>query len=368
MEMFEIGEEIETTVVQVSGDCVFIDLGLKSEGFVDKAEFCDDEGNCSVKEGDKIKVFYTGSRRDEMHFTTKLKGENAGNELLERAFETGLPVEGHVEKEIKGGFEVKIGEARAFCPYSQMGYKNRLEPSEYTGRTMSFIITEYKNEGKNIIVSNRRLEEKAEEKKVQQLSEELSVGTVVEGTVKSIQSYGAFVDISGFQALLPVSEISHERVSDVSKVLSEGQRIKAKVIRAEWNESRPDRSKVSISMKELEEDPWNEAASKLKAGQKISGKIVRIAGFGVFVNLLPGIDGLVHISQIEGISASTNLAKKFNIGDTLDVVIQKIDAGEKRISLSPASSVEQDNDAARYMASQEDDGESYNPFAALLKK
>ena len=156
MTQFIAGEEVETTVVQISNDTVFIDLGLKSEGFVDKAEFTDDEGNCSLKEGDKIKVYFVGENRGEMHFTTKIKGENAGNEVLENAFKGNVPVEGHVEKEIKGGFEVKIGAARAFCPYSQMGYKNRLEPAEYIGRTMSFVITEFKNEGKNIIVSNRQ--------------------------------------------------------------------------------------------------------------------------------------------------------------------------------------------------------------------
>lgn len=366
MNQFEIGEEIETSVVQISGDTVFIDLGLKSEGFVEKAEFCDENGNCSVKEGDKIKVYFVSSNRDELHFTTKLKGENAGNELLESAYNTGLPVEGHVEKEIKGGFEVKIGSVRAFCPYSQMGYKNRLEPSEYVGRSMTFIISEYKNEGKNVIVSNRKVEENKENEKINSLSEKLSVGTIVEGTVKSIQSYGAFVDVEGFQTLLPVSEISHQRVKDASELISVGQIIRAKVIRADWN---GERSKVSISMKELETDPWDNVTSELKVGQKISGKIARIAGFGVFVNLLPGIDGLVHVSEIEGVSANTNLAKKFKVGDDFDVVIQKIEASDKRISLSPASSVQQDNDAAQYMAGQDDDdGDSYNPFAALLKK
>lgn len=369
MAQFNMGDEIETTVVLISNDTVFIDLGLKSEGFVDKAEFTDDEGNCSVKEGDKIKVFFTGSNRDELHFTTKIKGENAGNEILENAYKNSLPVEGRVEKEIKGGFEVKIGTARAFCPYSQMGYKNRLEPALYVGRTVSFVITEFKNEGKNIIVSNRRLEEQAENDKVNALAGKLTEGSVVKGTVKSIQSYGAFIDVDGFQALLPVSEISHQRINDVASVLSEGQVIEAKVIKADWNTQKPERSKVSLSLKALESDPWDSVSDSLKIGQKIKGKIERIAGFGVFVNLLPGIDGLVHVSELKDVSATTNLSKKFKTGEEMDVVIQKIDVSEKRISLSPASSVQQDNDAASYLADQnDDDGDTYNPFAALLKK
>ena len=369
MAQFDIGEEIETTVVQISNDTVFIDLGLKSEGFVDKAEFTDDNGNCTVHEGDKIKVYFVSSSRDELHFTTKLKGENAGLEVLENAFNSGLPVEGHVEKEIKGGFEVKIGQTRAFCPYSQMGYKNRLEPAEYVGRTVTFIITEFKNEGKNIIVSNRRLEEQKENDKVNSLASKLSEGSIVKGTVKSLQSYGAFVDVDGFQALLPISEISHQRVNSVAEFLSEGQQIEAKVIKADWNQAHPDRSKVSLSLKELERDPWDSVSENLSIGQKISGKVVRIAGFGLFVNILPGIDGLVHISELDNVSTSTNLSKKYSVGQEFDVVVQKIDVPNKRISLAPASSVEQDQETEVYMSSQnDDDGDTYNPFAALLKK
>lgn len=372
MTKFTPGDEIETTVVQISGDTVFIDLGLKSEGFVDKADFTDENGNCTVKEGDKVKVYFAGSKSDELHFTARIKGENAESGILENAWKSGLPVEGRVEKEIKGGFEVKVGQIRAFCPYSQMGYKNRLEPAEYLGRNISFLITEYKNEGKNIILSNRKLEETAENEKVNILSEKLKEGSTVTGTVKSLQSYGAFVDIEGFQALLPISEISHQRVAEVSEVLSVGQKIEAKILKADWNFQHPDRSKVSLSMKALEKDPWDSVTETLKPGQKISGKIARIAGFGLFVNILPGIDGLVHISELENVSANTNLSKKFKIGEEFAAVIQKIDAPNRRISLSPATSAEQDEEAEKYLQNQDSDvysyTDTYNPFAALLKK
>ena len=121
--LYEQGQMIETTVAAISNDTVFIDLGLKSEGFVNKSEFCDENGNCSIKEGDKIKVYFLGGKNEELHFTTKLAGQNAGKSVLENAFKNGIPVEGHVTKEIKCGFEVMIGTSRAFCPYSQMGYR-----------------------------------------------------------------------------------------------------------------------------------------------------------------------------------------------------------------------------------------------------
>lgn len=368
MKSFNPGEEIETSIVQISGDNIFIDLGLKSEGIVSKSEFTDENGNCSVKEGDKIKVYFVGSNHDELLFTTKIKGEKANAEILKNAFDSKIPVEGKVEKEIKGGFEVKIGEARAFCPYSQMGYKNRLEMSEYVGRTVQFLITEFKNEGKNVIVSNRVLEEQKEFNKISSLSQKIKEGETVKGTVISIQSYGAFIDVDGFQALLPASEISHQRVENIEDFVKVGQELSLKVIKTDWNASKPEKSRVSLSLKSLEKDPWSSINSSLKIGDKISGKIVRIAPFGLFVNLLPGIDGLVHISKIENISQSTNLSKKFKIGETFDVVVEKIETEEKRISLTPATSNEQDKEAENYLSKQDDSGESYNPFAALLKK
>ncbi len=139
---FEPGQMVETTVVAISSDTVFIDLGLKSEGFVDKSEFTDDAGNVSIKEGDRIKVYFASATRDELHFTTKLAGQNAGKDMLESAFQNGVPVEGHVTQEIKGGFEVMVGSTRAFCPYSQMGYRERKEPAEYVGKHLTFKIQE----------------------------------------------------------------------------------------------------------------------------------------------------------------------------------------------------------------------------------
>ena len=361
---FDIGEEVETTVVQVAGDTVFIDVGQKSEGFVNAAEFRDADGNVTVHEGDKIRVYFVGDSRGELHFTTRLAGESAGNEMLEKAWKNGVPVEGSVEKEIKGGFEVKIGGTRAFCPYSQMGYRNREEPAAYVGKHLTFLITEYKNDGKDLIVSNRKVLEQAENQKIAALSERLVPGARIQGRIKSLQSYGAFVDIDGFQALLPISEVSHEHVKDLAEVLSVGQQIEAVVIKADWKQE-----KVSVSMKSLEKDPWEDADSLIKPGAKIDGTIARVTPFGLFVNLAKGIDGLVHISALEDVSANTNLAKKYKAGETFSVVVEKVDAAEKRISLLPASSAEQDSSAASYLSSQDDsNSETYNPFALLLKK
>ncbi|MBR5646829.1 MAG: S1 RNA-binding domain-containing protein [Treponema sp.] len=363
MTRFNIGDSLETVVVAVTDSTVFVDLSAKSEGIVDAAEFKDEDGNISIKEGDKIKVFFTGEVRGEMRFTSKIGGSSADDTMIENAFKGAIPVEGHVEKEIKGGYEIKLGSKRAFCPYSQMGFKDKKEPSEYVGKTMSFIITEYKNDGKDILVSNRKIGESEYASNIGKIASQITEGAVVDAVVESLEKFGAFVNIMGFRALLPISEMSLDRVVNAGDVLEKGQEIKVKVIHADWKNER-----VSVSLKALMKDPWEDAAIKFPVGTKIDGKISRIADFGLFVNLDKGIDGLVHISELDDVSANTNLKKVYKIGQEISVVVEKIDIASKRISLVPATSKEQDATAAKYLSSQDDDGETYNPFAALLKK
>lgn len=362
MNYFEPGQEIETTIVQISGDTIFLDLNAKTEGILDKAELTDDKGNCKVNEGDKIKAFYLTTKDGVPYFTTKIAGQNADTEMLEKAFQSGIPVQGKVEKEIKGGFEVKIGSTRAFCPFSQMGYKQKEEPAFYIGKVFNFKIQEYKENGKNLIVSNRVLEEEKYKDGIKSLAEKYKVGDIVTGVVAEIKDKGAVVNVNGIMAFLPISEISRARINSVSDKLSLDQEVKAKIIRTDW-----DRERISISTKELEEDPWDTIADRYTEGKKVDGVIARVADFGVFVNLEEGIDGLVHISELD-VDANTNLKKKFNAGDKMSVVVKSVDSANRRIALTTTTSLEQDKTTAKYMSNQDDDGDTYNPFAALLKK
>ncbi len=364
MKNLEIGQEIQTKIVAVTNDCVFLDLNTKSEGVLDIAEVLDENGKVTVKEGDSINVYFIGEQHGEMRFTTKISGDKADKNLLENAWKNGIPVEGHVEKEIKGGFEVKIGDSRAFCPYSQMGFKQKEEPAFFIGKTMTFRIQEYKENGRNILVSNRAIEEEKYNDYKETLKQKLKTGMTVKGKVLSLQSYGAFVEIEGFKALLPISEISLGRIDDISTVLSVGQEIEASIIRIDWATER-----ISLSMKALISDPWDTVTERYKPDDKVTGTISRIADFGLFVNLEPGIDGLLHISEIEDADRKTNLRKIYKTGTTISVAIKEIDEEGHRISLRPATTKKQDNSAEEFLAKQDEaDGETYNPFAALLKK
>ncbi len=208
MGYFKTGQVVETEVVSISKDCVFLQLNGKSEGILDLDELTDKDGNLTVKVGDRLRVFFLNAENGEMRFTTRIGGNAAGPEMLEQAYIEKMPVEGLVEKEIKGGYEIKIGEFRAFCPYSMMGEKRSDNSAEYIGKRLSFKIQEYKDNGRSILVSNRAIHEEARQERLEALKKTLQEGMVITGSIASIQSFGAFVDLGGIQALLPVSEIS----------------------------------------------------------------------------------------------------------------------------------------------------------------
>ena len=356
---FEPGQLIEADIVSISGDCIFLQLSGKSEGLLDTAEMIDKDGTLTVKEGDIIKAFFLYSKNGEMHFTTKISGDKAGKAVMENAFESGIPIEGTVEKEIKGGFEIKIGDSRAFCPYSQIGKKRVENPEEYIGKTLTFKILEYSENGRNILVSNRAILKEEQDAQKEILKKTLHENMNVKGTVTSLQSFGAFVEISGVQALLPISEISRSRVDDIHDSLSVGQEIEVAVIKLDWQNDR-----ITLSMKKLLADPWDKAQQKYKSGSKHTGEVVRITNFGAFVTLEPGLDGLIHISDLEGDSRDFNPREALKKGQSIIVQINSIDTLKKRISLKPAVEAQDEEAFKQYM---EPESDTYNPFAGLSK-
>jgi small subunit ribosomal protein S1 len=363
MGYFKPGQALETEVVSISKDSVFLQLNGKSEGILDRDELVDKEGKLTVAVGDHLRAFFLNAENGEMHFTTKINGATAGSGMLEQAYLEKIPVEGLVEKEIKGGYDIKIGEFRAFCPYSKMGEKRSEDSAQYVGKRLPFKIQEYRDNGRSILVSNRAIHEEARAERLEALKQSLQEGMVVTCPIVSIQAFGAFVDLGGIQALLPVSEISRSRVEDIKALLSVGQEIQASILKIDWRNER-----ITLSMKSLLADPWENAKERYPVGSKHPGKIARLADFGAFVSLEPGVDGLVHSSELNKASSygtSRDLALK--VGQAISVEILGVDQGGRRISLKPASTLEEDETTARYMDSS-DDSTAYNPFANLLKK
>lgn len=363
MDKLEPGQVVETRIESISNDSVFLQLNGKSEGILDRAELLDKDGKLTVKEGDTIRAFFLRIKDGEPYFTTRISGDKADAALLENAFKNKIPIEGVVEKEIKGGYEVKIGDSRAFCPYSQMGLKRNSESESWVGKHLTFLIQEYRENGRSILVSNRAMEEVAQAEKIEVLKKSLKEQGIVMGTITSIQDFGAFVDIGGVQALLPVSEISRERVDHIRSTLTVGQEIQAEIIKLDWASER-----ITLSMKSLLADPWEKALEKYPKDSKHTGKVVRITDYGAFVSLEPGLDGLVHVSEFRSGGTYNNVKDSVKVGQTLNVQVLDVDTVKKRISLKPASSVEEDTLSKRYLEDTDGQGETYNPFATLLKR
>ena len=362
MERLQPGQMVETHIVSISNDTVFLQMSGKSEGVLARAEVTDKDGDLTVAEGDPIKVFFLHAKNGEMIFTTRISGEKAAPHVLEQAFRNRIPVEGLVEKEIKGGFDVRIGETRAFCPYSQMGLRRTENAGAYVGQHLTFKIQEFKDNGRSILVSNRVILEEAQQVKIDELKQTLQEGMVVKGPITSVQDFGAFVDLGGVQALLPVSEITRDRVEDIRAVLTVGQEIEAAILRLDWKNER-----ISLSMKSLLADPWAEAAEKYPKGSKHTGTVVRIADFGAFVSLESGLDGLIHISEFKSGDKYGGSGIPVKKGDRVSVQILDVNVAGRRISLKPTSSLEEDATTRKYLDNASDT-DTYNPFAELLKK
>lgn len=342
------GQKIKATIVGINDETAFLDVGGKSEGVINSSELKDKEGNFSYQVGDELDVYFLQAKSAEQLFTTSI-GSGSSNAHLEEAFRSGIPVEGFVKAEIKGGFEVTLGgNVRGFCPFSQMGLR-RVEDAakEYLETHMKFLITRFEENGRNIILSARAIQEAERAELREKLQETLEEGQTVEGVVSSIRDFGAFVDIGGVDGLIPISEIGWSRVEKVDDYFTVGQKVQAVIKKLDW-----DKDRISLSFKETQADPWNEVTAHFQIGSTHLGTVARLAQFGAFVTLAPGVDGLVHISKLGGGRRINHPREVLEEGQNIDVTIEAIDLAEKRISLVPADYVsaeeEQDKERSEY--------------------
>ena len=324
------GEKVSGKVLKLSRDTIFVDLGGKSEGIADISEYLDKNSNPTLKEGDWVEM-RVSSIRDGIHLTKgmKIQGPNV-LEILQEAKQNLIPVEGRVLAVNKGGFEVDLSGIRAFCPLSQIGLEFCEKPEEHVGARYPFRIMEIKEKGKNIIVSRRLLLEEEKEKRSKETLAMLRPDLECEGKVTKMTDFGAFVDIGGIEGMVHVSEISRARINHPSEMLKPGQDVKVKVMKIEPDKD--GRLKIALSMKALEPDPWEKGLG-FKEGDIIRGKISRLKEFGAFVEVAPGVDGLVHISEIS-YERIHHPSKLLHEGDMVDVLVMGIDSNTHRISLS----------------------------------
>ncbi len=335
----EPGQKITATIVGIGTETTFLDVGGKSEGVLNSSELIEKEGELTKQIGDTIDVYYLQTKGAEQLFTTTI-GSGSSNAHLEEAFRSQIPVEGFVKTEIKGGFEITLGgNIRSFCPYSQMGLR-RVEDAakEYLETHMKFLITRFEEGGRNLVLSARAILEAERAELREKLQEILQEGQTVEGVISSIRDFGAFVDLGGIDGLIPISEIGWSRVEKVEEYFSVDQKVKVVVKNIDWEKDR-----ISLSYKETLASPWDSAIEKFPEGSTHMGRVARIAQFGAFVTLAPGIDGLIHISKLGGGRKIHHPREVMEEGQDIDVKIENIDLDERRISLIPADYVSPEN-------------------------
>jgi len=324
------GDKVSGKVLKVSKDTIFVDLGGKSEGIADIQEFLDKKGNLTIKQGDQVEM-RVASIRDGIHLTKGMKVQGPDSlDILREAKENLIPVEGRVKGTVKGGFEIDLSGIRAFCPLGQIDIQFCEKPEDHVGARYPFRIMEIKEKGKNIVVSRRVLLEEEREKKSKETLARLKPDLECEGRVTKLTDFGAFVDIGGIEGLVHISEISHGRIKHPSEILKPGQEMRVKVVKIEADkEGRP---KISLSIKALEPDSWEKGLG-FEEGEIIRGKVSKLADFGAFVEVAPGVDGLVHISEISYERVS-HPSRFLHEGDMVDVLVMGIDRQTHRISLS----------------------------------
>lgn len=324
------GDRIEAVAAAMSGENIFLDIGGKSEGVLKAAEFQDDEGNCTVSIGDTLKVFFVSQRGGEMVFTTTLGSGQASLQEIEDAFHAGIPVQGTVTKEVKGGFEVKVAGQRGFCPYSQMDIRRVEDPDAYIEQKFSFKVMEFGNNGRNIILSSRAVLEQQRQEQREKLESTLEEGMRVKGTVTSIREFGAFVDLGGVDGLIPISEMAWGQTDKVEDILSRDQQVEVIIKRLDW-----DNDRISLSLRDTTDNPWDNVEDNYPAGTVHQGIVSRLTTFGAFVTLEPGVDGLLHISKLGSGRRINHPREVLEAGQQFTVKIEGIDLEQKRISLIP---------------------------------
>lgn len=336
----EIGEKVKGRILSIGETAAFVDLGGKSEGVIDVAQLRDSAGNLTVAAGDEIEATVTGNDPETGSLVLRRKAARGQDVALElrQALETGIPVEGVVTAINKGGAEVQVSGMRAFCPLSQLDLRYVENPQQFVGQRLTFRVSRIEP-GKtrpNIVLSRRTLLEEEAETKAAETRERLQVGTVLKGKVTSLTSYGAFVDLGGLEGMLHVSEIGYSRLAHPGEVLQVGEEVEVQIIKVESgkDERRP---RISLSRRALERDPWHDVADQFPEGTEMTGKIMRTESFGAFVEIAPGIEGLVHISEMGANRRLNHARDAVQPGQEVQVRVLAVDPGKRRISLSMGS-------------------------------
>lgn len=333
-----VGDTVRGRIVSIGKDAVFVDLGGKAEGVLDREQLADKEGNLQVQIGDEVEARVVDDRGGALTLKVRMggRGPEARAELVQAA-ELGLPVDGVVTEVVKGGLSVDVAGVRGFCPASQVDVRFVDDLAPFVGQRLTFRVTRYEPGPRgNLVLSRRAVLEVDRQARAAETRGKLVPGAVVRGRVVSFKPYGAFVDLGGLEGMLHVSELGYARVEKPEEVLSVGQDVDVQVLKVEEGEG--GKTKISLSLKALAEDPWRAATAGLVEGATVKGTVTRLQQFGAFVEIAPGIEGLVHISEL-GAGRRVNHPKEVvKVGEQVEVTVLGVDLEKRRVALSMGAS------------------------------
>jgi len=351
-----VGAKVSGKILSIGEENAFVDLGTKSEALIETAQLKDAEGNLTVNVGDTIDATVVAA--DPETGTLMLRRQAAGTggggkksrgnpeaeAEIKMAWQHGIPVEGVVSGINKGGAEVQVRGMRAFCPLSQLDLRYVEDPAQFVGQRLAFKVSQFE-EGRtrpNIVLSRRAILEEEQKSRAAEARSRIQVGSVVRGKVTSLASYGAFVDLGGLEGMLHVSEIGYSRLAHPKEVLNVGDEVEVQVIKIEKGKDEKKPERISLSRRSLEKDPWQEAASRFPDGTEVQGRVMRMESFGAFVEIAPGMEGLLHISEIGAGRRLNHPREALQIGQDIQVRVLSVDTAKRRISLGMATGEEGD--------------------------
>jgi small subunit ribosomal protein S1 len=330
-----VGAKVTGTVTKIGAEYLFVDIGARNEAVIAATEVKNKEGAVTVAIGDKISAYIVSDAAGETVLSKSFtgKGRSAAVQELIDVMNNRVPVQGKITGINKGGLNVKVLGHRAFCPVSQIDLKFTDDVNSYLGRTLDFVITRITEGGRNVVVSRLPLLEVDLEKKIDVLAKAAEARLVLKGQISRIADFGLFVDLGDCEGLVHISEVSWERAENLAQSFSVGQNVECIVLSVE-KKSPLRNSKIALSIKQTLEDPWKSVASKFSVGQSVAGTVTRLAPFGAFVELTPGVEGLVHVSEMSWVKRVKHPSDVVSAGQPVHVTVLSIDEKKKNVSLS----------------------------------
>jgi small subunit ribosomal protein S1 len=349
------GDKVTGRVLSIGEEAVFVDVGAKSDGVVPRGEVTDEEGGVTVAVGDSLEALVAGRDAESGCLLLRVRPGGAGSLAsaaggeaalaeIAAAHEHRLPVEGTVREAVKGGVEVTVAGLRAFCPVSQLDLAYVEDAAAWVGRRLTFVVTRFEESGRggrpNVVLSRRELLQEEERRRRAEALARLAKGAVLRGTVTTVTGYGAFVDLGGVEGLLHVSEMDHRRVADPADVVAVGEELEVEVLAIEEREGQDPR--ISLSRRSLLRDPWEGVAERYPPGRVVAGRVMRLEPYGAFVEVAPGLEGLVHVSELGADRRVLHPREVVELGQDVRVRVLEVAPERRRLALSLASPAEEE--------------------------